>query len=143
MPRHIVIAKIDQGKLIVTQANKLAEASYSMTLEEKRVVLLIVSLVRKEDGEFKTYRIPITDIRDYLALRSNKLYDDIKRLAALPEHELKALRTAFVKEITGCRYGRIFAASFQTKGWNAPWVEVLFRGWAGKRGSASLNASRI
>jgi plasmid replication initiation protein len=81
MPRHIVVAKIDQGKLIVTQANKLAEASYSMTLEEKRVVLLIVSLVRKEDGDFKTYRIPITDIRDYLALRSNKLYDDIKRIA--------------------------------------------------------------
>jgi hypothetical protein len=81
MTRHIVVAKIDQGKLIVTQANKLAEASYSMTLEEKRVVLLIVSLVRKEDGDFKTYRIPITDIRDYLALRSNKLYDDIKRIA--------------------------------------------------------------
>jgi plasmid replication initiation protein len=81
MSTTVVVAKIDQGKLIVTQANKLAEASYSMTLEEKRVVLLIVSLVRKEDGDFKTYRIPITDIRDYLNLRSNKLYADIKRVA--------------------------------------------------------------
>ncbi|MBF0354442.1 MAG: RepB family plasmid replication initiator protein [Alphaproteobacteria bacterium] len=65
----------------MTQANKLAEASYTMTLEEKRILLLLVSLVRCEDKDFKTYRIPITDIRDYLGLRTNKLYEDIKRVA--------------------------------------------------------------
>lgn len=81
MTRQVVVAKIDREKLVVTQANKLAEASYFMTLEEKRVVLLMVSLVRQEDSDFKTYRIPIADIRDYLGLRTNKLYDDIKRVA--------------------------------------------------------------
>ena len=54
-------------------------------------------------------------------------------LAALPKHKLKALRAAFAKEISGGRYGRIFAANFQAKDWHAPGVEVLFRGWAGKR----------
>jgi plasmid replication initiation protein len=77
----IVLSKIDRNKLVVTQANKLAEASYTMTLEEKRIVLLLLSLVRRDDKDFKTYRIPITDIRDYLGLRTNKLYDDIKRVA--------------------------------------------------------------
>lgn len=72
---------IEQDKLVVTQANKLAEASYTMSLEEKRVVMLMVSLVRREDHDFKTYRIPISDIRDYLGLSSNKLYGDIKRVA--------------------------------------------------------------
>jgi hypothetical protein len=81
MTSRVVVAKIEQDKLIVTQANKLIEASYTMTLEEKRVVLLMVSLVRKDDQDFQTYRIPITDIRDYLGLRTNKLYDDIKRVA--------------------------------------------------------------
>jgi hypothetical protein len=81
MPRPVVVSKIEQDKLVVTQANRLIEASYTMTLEEKRVVLLMVSLVRKEDRDFHTYRIPITDIRDYLGLRTNKLYDDIKRVA--------------------------------------------------------------
>lgn len=81
MSSRVVVAKIEQDKLVVTQANKLIEASYTMTLEEKRVVLLMVSLVRKDDQDFQTYRIPITDIRDYLGLRTNKLYDDIKRVA--------------------------------------------------------------
>jgi len=81
MTSRVVVAKIEQDKLVVTQANKLIEASYTMTLEEKRVVLLMVSLVRKDDQDFQTYRIPITDIRDYLGLRTNKLYDDIKRVA--------------------------------------------------------------
>ena len=81
MARPVVVAKIEQDKLVVTQANRLIEASYTMSLEEKRVVLLMVSLVRKEDRDFQTYRIPITDIRDYLGLRTNKLYDDIKRVA--------------------------------------------------------------
>ena len=81
MASPIVVTKIDQDKLVVTQANKLAEASYTMSLEEKRVVLLMVSLVRKEDKDFQTYRIPIADIRDYLGLSTKKLYDDIKRVA--------------------------------------------------------------
>ena len=81
MAGHVVVSKIEQGKLVVTQANKLIEASYTMSLEEKRIVLLMVSLVRQEDKDFHTYRIPITDIRDYLNLHTNKLYDDIKRVA--------------------------------------------------------------
>ena len=76
-----MVQKIDQDKLIVTQANKLAEASYTMTLEEKRIVLLMTSLVRQDDKDFQIYRIPITDIRDYLGLSTNKLYDDIKRVS--------------------------------------------------------------
>lgn len=77
----ITITKIDRSKLIVTQANRLAEASYVMSVEEKRIVLLMVSRVRKNDRDFHTYRIPVADIRDYLGLRTNKLYDDIKRVA--------------------------------------------------------------
>lgn len=76
-----MVQKIEQEKLIVTQANKLAEASYTMSLEEKRIVVFMVSLVRKDDKDFQIYRIPITDIRDYLGLSTNKLYDDIKRVA--------------------------------------------------------------
>jgi len=33
MPRHVVVSKIEQDKLVVTQANRLIEASDTMTLE--------------------------------------------------------------------------------------------------------------
>lgn len=79
--RPVMVQKIEQDKLIVTQANTLVEASYTMTLEEKRIVILMVSLIRQDDKDFQVYRIPITDIRDYLGLNTKKLYDDIKRVA--------------------------------------------------------------
>ena len=77
-----MVQRIDQEKLIVTQANKLAEASYTMSLEEKRIVLLMVSLVRKDDKDFHTYRIPVTEIRDFLGLENDKdLYGRLKKVS--------------------------------------------------------------
>ena len=77
-----MVQNIDQDKLIVTQANKLAEASYTMSLEEKRIVLLMVSLVRKDDKDFHSYRIPITEIRDFLGLENDKdLYGRLKKVS--------------------------------------------------------------
>lgn len=76
-----MITKIAQEKMTVTQANSLVKASYTMTLEEKRIVLLLISLVRKDDKDFHVYRIPITDIREYLGLTTNKVYEDVKRVA--------------------------------------------------------------
>ena len=76
-----MVQKIDHEKLIVTQSNRLVKASYFLTLEEKRIVLLMLSLIRRDDKDFNTYRIPVTDIRDYLGLTTNDLYDVIKRVA--------------------------------------------------------------
>lgn len=79
---HIMVQRIEQDKLIVTQANKLAEASYTMTLEEKRIVMLMMSLVRKDDKDFHTYRIPITEVRDFLGLENDRdLYGRLKKVA--------------------------------------------------------------
>ncbi|MEO5338313.1 MAG: replication initiation protein [Magnetospirillum sp. WYHS-4] len=114
MTRQVVVAKIDREKLVVTQANKLAEASYFMTLEEKRVVLLMVSLVRQEDSDFKTYRIPIADIRDYLGLRTNKLYDDIKRVREVMNARTISSLVSLSREMT--RAGRSLAPERSVKG---------------------------
>ncbi len=118
----IILSKIDRSKLIVTQANKLAEASYTMTLEEKRVVLLLLSLVRRDDKDFKTYRIPITDIRDYLGLRTNKLYDDIKRVA-----ESLLSRVLHIPEDVGgwLKVGWVSSARYVPKGYRGAEMACL------------------
>lgn len=78
-----MVGKIDRNKLIVTQSNKLVKASYTMTLDEKRIVILLLSVIRADDTDFKVYRFPITDIRDYLKLNTKNLYADIKKITGL------------------------------------------------------------
>jgi hypothetical protein len=52
MASPIVVTKIDQDKLVVTQANKLAEASYTMSLEE--ILLVLVA-----DGSLQNLGVPL------------------------------------------------------------------------------------
>ncbi len=42
-----------KDNIIVSQSNKLIEASYKMTLAEKRVVCLLASKIHRDDGDFK------------------------------------------------------------------------------------------
>lgn len=78
-----MVKKVSQGKLTVTQSNKLVKASYSMTLDEKRIVVLLLSVIRSDDKDFKVYRFPITDIREYLKLTTKDLYSDIRKITGL------------------------------------------------------------
>jgi len=77
----ITVSNIDREKLVVTQANQLATASYSLTLEEKRLVLVLMSLVRKEDKDFHEYRIPIVEIREFLGFCGKDFYGRLRNVA--------------------------------------------------------------
>ncbi len=63
---------VDLEKLIITQANALIEAAYKMTLQEKRLMSLLISFVRQGDESFKDYKIPISQIVTLLGLENNK-----------------------------------------------------------------------
>nr|VFJ62517.1 MAG: Protein involved in initiation of plasmid replication [Candidatus Kentron sp. FM]VFJ62957.1 MAG: Protein involved in initiation of plasmid replication [Candidatus Kentron sp. FM]VFK14316.1 MAG: Protein involved in initiation of plasmid replication [Candidatus Kentron sp. FM] len=68
----------NEDSLIVTQANKLATASYTLTLEEKRIILLMASLIRRDDEDFKDYVIPIIELQKYLGLRNKNFYERLR-----------------------------------------------------------------
>jgi plasmid replication initiation protein len=111
---HIMVSKIPQDKLTVTQANKLVKASYTMTLEEKRIVLLMMSLVRKDDKDFHTYRIPITEVRDFLGLENDKdLYGRLKNVA-----QTLRSRTFLIEKESGgfLAIGWVSSAEYKPKG---------------------------
>ncbi|KHD06597.1 hypothetical protein PN36_09325 [Candidatus Thiomargarita nelsonii] len=68
------IIKIDEQKLVVTQANALARSAQEMTLQEKRLLLLAISQIRQNDQKFVKYRIPITTIKNYLDIETKAVY---------------------------------------------------------------------
>ena len=66
---------------MVTQANQVALASYSLTLEEKRLILFLTSLINQNDEDFKVYRIPITDIMEFLDVKGKAFYERLRKIA--------------------------------------------------------------
>lgn len=71
---------IETDKLLVTQANALAKAAYKMTLQEKRLMLLLISMIRKEDKTFTTYQAPVLQLADFLEIDQKKIYKVIKQV---------------------------------------------------------------
>jgi len=67
-----------QKKLVVTQSNALAKSVQKMTLQEKRLLLLVIAHIRQNDNDFLLYRIPIIHIKEYLGANDTGFYDYIR-----------------------------------------------------------------
>ena len=67
-----------QKKLVVTQSNALAKSVQKMTLQEKRLLLLVIAHIRKNDNDFLLYHIPIIHIKEYLGANDTGFYDYIR-----------------------------------------------------------------
>jgi len=69
-----------EKNMLVTQANKLVEARYTLSLYEQRLVLMMISMIEPKDEDFKDYIIRISDFSDLIGLKSRNLYPTIKNL---------------------------------------------------------------
>lgn len=63
---------------LVKQANYLIENKPKMTKDETRLFLTIVSMVKENDKDFKTYKIPVLDFADLWGIDINSAYYQIK-----------------------------------------------------------------
>lgn len=66
-------------KSVVSYSNNLVEARYSLSLIEQKLIFAMVSFISPEDVEFKTYKIGINELADYM---------NIHRKTALRELDL-------------------------------------------------------
>ena len=63
------------GGSLIVKDNKLINARYSLTVAEMRLFLSMVAQVRRDDKDFKTYRIKISDFVDTLGTSSKSIYE--------------------------------------------------------------------
>jgi len=59
-------------------ANNVIRGKQDMSLQEARILRLLITQVVKEDNDFKTYSCKITDLAEFLHIDSSNLYRDIK-----------------------------------------------------------------
>lgn len=65
-------------RLVVTKSNELIEASYRLTTNEQRIVLMLAARVGPEDEEFKRYRIEVGEFIEMLGLKRTGVHNDIQ-----------------------------------------------------------------
>ncbi len=67
--------------LQVIQSNWLIESSYYLTTLEGRLVQLMISLISKNDDDFKTYSVRINDLPPLLNIDKKTIYREIRKIS--------------------------------------------------------------
>jgi plasmid replication initiation protein len=70
------------SKEIVVQSNYLVESSYRLNFQEKRLIAWLSTKIRKDDVDFKKYRVSIKEFAQEVNLDPNSQYREMKKLTA-------------------------------------------------------------
>jgi len=66
-------------KTLVVQHNKIIEAKYKLSVTEQRLIKLLVSMIEKDDEDFKKYVIRVADLAELLGIKSGDIYPAIDK----------------------------------------------------------------
>lgn len=75
----ISMAKIKKDKLIV-KSNYLVEASYRLTITEQKIMYMIISMINKNDTDFKDYEFKVNDFIKAIGLKGQSAYTELKNI---------------------------------------------------------------
>jgi len=67
-------------KQLVVKGNRLVEASYRLSTQEQRIILLMVSMIKPEDDDFHTYRIDIKHFLKLVGVTDKDAYSRAKQI---------------------------------------------------------------
>lgn len=64
-----------ENSILITQSNALVSSSYQISLAEKRIILYMLSQIRRDDEDFKPYTLSIKEFAQELNISSKNLYE--------------------------------------------------------------------
>jgi plasmid replication initiation protein len=96
--------------VVVFQHNNLVEARYSLTLQEKKIILWLTSQIQPDDKDFKKHTLTVRDFMELMGLTGNSNYKELqkitlglmKKVLIIKEPELKV--TTQVSWLNSARY---------------------------------------
>lgn len=75
--------KDDSQQIIIKKSNELIEARYRLSIAEQRLILLLASQIRKDDKDFNSYEIRVSDFAEMFELKTEKsLYERVEQASA-------------------------------------------------------------
>ena len=86
---------------VVVKSNYLIEASYRLSLQEQRLILLMVSQIKPEDKGFHIYRIAVKDFNRIVGIKGEGSYQRTKELTKkLLERSMQITKDNSILQIT-------------------------------------------
>jgi plasmid replication initiation protein len=67
-------------KSLVVQSNKLIEARYRLSVEEQKIIKILISQIRKDDKDFQDYEFRIKDLAELLGMTYDNPYVALRRI---------------------------------------------------------------
>lgn len=68
------------NQFVVVQDNSLVMGNYDMTTIEQKLLLILLSTIKKDDEELKTISFRVVDLADIMGVASSSLYRDLKKI---------------------------------------------------------------
>jgi hypothetical protein len=79
-PEKPPVKLIMSPKALVVKSNKLVEARQRLSIQEQRIILLLISKIRPEDVNFLWYKFQILDLAKFLGIETSKgIYIDVRK----------------------------------------------------------------
>ncbi len=79
MEEEVMMKKANKTPMVV-QSNKLIEARYRLSLGEQRLILAMISMIGRDDTDFKDYVIRLADFWRYLGTSNKNQYSETKKI---------------------------------------------------------------
>lgn len=86
------MAKQEEKRLVV-KSNYLIEASYRLTITEQKIVYMIISMIDKADVDFKDYEFRVADFMQFLGLKGQSAYTELKGITRLLRSRTFTIKT--------------------------------------------------
>ncbi|CDH47546.1 hypothetical protein BN874_840009 [Candidatus Contendobacter odensis Run_B_J11] len=68
------------NKALVVQSNRLIEAKYRLSIEEQKIVKILISRIQKDDKDFQDYEFHVKDLAELLGMNYDNPYVVLRRI---------------------------------------------------------------
>jgi plasmid replication initiation protein len=72
--------KDSPSSVVVFQHNHLIEARYSLTLQEKRLILWLITKVHKDEEDFKKHELSVQEFMSLMELKGHANYKELQKI---------------------------------------------------------------
>ena len=69
-----------KNRELIVQHNRLVESRYRVSLQEKRIILWLLSQIKSTDNDFTKHRISIKDFCTIVGVNSNNMYAELQKV---------------------------------------------------------------
>jgi len=77
--KEVNLPDLDDKSLII-KSNKIIEARYKLNAIETKIIMILISLINRDDSDFKGYKLKVKDVANLIGLKSTNKYSRLKEI---------------------------------------------------------------